>query len=263
MSNQVQSLQDYGYFVVRQGFPKETVEKMSDRLNSITSGHYPISGRRFQVNSDSDKYEDIDVTNSSYKGPNVNYRKICNLEYDEVILEKLQSSWIRHICFTFLGETTSIMRCTMMNKPARGGSFLPWHQDVSLSWPNAVQPRLAIWIPLDEASTASGSLQVIPSSHKHGIIANGHLLPDDLKDQYAPEKDIYTVEASVGDVLFFDCQLLHRSGINKTLNPRRAINIILMPGEVVDLKRNRPYPVLFGLNRLRPEYVKGLSKIPE
>ena len=36
----------------------------------------------------------------------------------------------------------------------------------------------------------------------------------------------------VGDVLFFDAHLLHRSGINITNNQRRAINIILMPGIV-------------------------------
>ena len=75
------------------------------------------------------------------------YRKISDLEYDDVFLKMIQSQWIRLICKKLIGEVTSIMRITMMDKPQEG-TILPWHQDVSKSWPTLIQPKLAIWFAL-------------------------------------------------------------------------------------------------------------------
>jgi phytanoyl-CoA hydroxylase len=156
----------------------------------------------------------------------------------------------------------SIMRVTMMDKPAQGGTPLPWHQDLSTDWPVTEQPALSIWFPLDQANAASGSLQVVRGSHKHGVIGNGHMLHPSMEPEYAPADKIVTVDMQPGDCLFFHPGLLHRSGINRTNAPRRAINAILMPGYSIHTGRLKPYPVLIGLAQLDPNEVATLTKIP-
>ena len=257
-----QELAEHGYFMVRQGFSPKDMQDMRARLEDIVQGKFAKDGQRFQAETESGRYEDVGKSKMGYRGPNVAYRKIADLEYDDVFLAKLQSRWIRDICASFLGPVTSVMRVTMMDKPARGGTPLPWHQDVSLDWPTPVQPELAIWFSLDEASAASGSLQVIPGSHRHGVIGRGHLLPSELESRYALDSQVVTVEAQPGDVLFFHAALLHRSGTNVSDTPRRAVNAILIPGLAMHTRRNKPYPVLHGTGGLRPADVALLTAIP-
>lgn len=257
-----QELVEHGYFMVRQGFTPTDMQDMKARLEDIVRGQFAKDGRRFQADTESGRYEDVEKSEMGYRGPNVAYRKIADLEFDEVFLDKLQSRWVRDICARFLGPVTSVMRVTMMDKPATGGTPLPWHQDVSLDWPTPTQPELAIWFSLDEAMAASGSLQVIPGSHRHGVIGRGHLLPTELVSRYAPDSQIVTVEAQPGDVLFFHAALLHRSGVNVSDAPRRAVNAILMPGPAMHTGRKKPYPVLYGEGELRPADVARLTAIP-
>lgn len=257
-----QELSEQGYFMVRQGFTPKDMQDMKARLEDIVQGKFAKEGRRFQTDTESGRYEDVEKSEQGYRGPNVAYRKIADLECDDIFLDKLQSRWIRDICARFLGPVTSVMRVTMMDKPARGGTPLPWHQDVSLDWPTPVQPELAIWFSLDEATAASGSLQVIPGSHRHGVIGRGHLLPSELESQYAPDSQILTVETQPGDVLFFHAALLHRSGVNVSDASRRAVNAILIPGVAMHTRREKPYPILYGDGALRPADVAGLTSIP-
>jgi phytanoyl-CoA hydroxylase len=257
-----QEFAEHGYFMVRQGFTPTDMQDMKARLEDIVRGQFAKDGRRFQTDTESGRYEDVEKSEMGYRGPNVAYRKIADLEYDEVFLAKLQSRWVRDICARFLGPVTSVMRVTMMDKPARGGTPLPWHQDISLDWPTPIQPELAIWFSLDEATAASGSLQVIPGSHRHGVIGRGHLLPTELESRYVPDSQVVTVEAQPGDVLFFHAALLHRSGVNVSDSPRRAVNAILMPGSAMHTRRNKPYPVLHGEGELRPADVVRFTAIP-
>ena len=257
-----QELAEHGYFMVRQGFTPTDIQDMKTRLEDIVRGQFAKDGRRFQIDAESGRYEDVEKSEMGYRGPHAVYRKIADLEYDDVFLARLQSRWIRDICSLFLGPVTSVMRVTMMDKPARGGTPLPWHQDVSLDWPTPVQPELAIWFPLDEATVASGSLQVIPGSHRHGMIGRGHLLPVELESRWAPDGQTLTIECQPGDVLFFHAALLHRSGINVSATPRRAINAILMPGHAEHTRRKKPYPILHGEGALQPEVVALLVALP-
>ena len=257
-----QELVEHGYFMVRQGFTPTDIQDMKTRLEDIVRGQFAKDARRFQIDAESGRYEDVEKSEMGYRGPHAVYRKIADLEYDDVFLARLQSRWIRDICELFLGPVTSVMRVTMMDKPARGGTPLPWHQDVSLDWPTPVQPELAIWFPLDEATVASGSLQVIPGSHRHGVIGRGRLLPTESEPHYAPEGQVVTVEVQPGDVLFFHAALLHRSGVNVSDAPRRAVNAILIPGLAMHTRRNKLYPVLHGEGQLLPADVALLTAIP-
>lgn len=251
-----------GYFILKKAFNKNEMQKMKERIEKIISGEIYIEGRRFQEETKSGLYEEVENIKIGYKGPNTFYRKISDLEYDELFLKMIQSDWIRLICKKFVGEKTSIMRMTMMDKPPQKGTILPWHQDVSKSWPTLTQPKLALWFCLDKTSPETGSLEILPGSHLNGVIGDGHMISEENAKNFSNSQKLI-IDSEPGDVVFFNTKLLHRSGVNKTQNHRRAINLVLFPGEVMHLKSKNFYPVLFGDKELIPARVKNLKKIPD
>lgn len=259
---QIKRFSKDGYFIIHNAFSQTEIGEMRSRIEDLVRGKFAKQGRRFQVDSGSDNYEDVNHGKMTYSGPNVDYRKISDLEYDEVILQNLQIGWIQKVCSQLVDDVVSIMRVTMMDKPPQGGAPLPWHQDISVDWPTTVLPKLTIWFPLDQATQASGSLQVVSGSHHHGMIDKGHLLPQSLEEQFAPTHKIVDVNIDCGDCLFFHPGLLHRSGVNRTDFHRRAINAIFMPGRSFHTIKKRFYPVLFGEGQLDPAQVAAMDEIP-
>jgi hypothetical protein len=64
------------------------------------------------------------------KGATLAYRKIQNLEHDQVFLDYLTRPLFRSICQRVYGTVPiTCYRAMFMNKPANQGTFLSWHQD--------------------------------------------------------------------------------------------------------------------------------------
>ena len=115
----------------------------------------------------------------------------------------------------------------MIMKDARVGGAWAWHQDYGYWYQNGVLfPLLcSAFIAVDPATRENGCLQVIEGSHHLGRI--DHILTGDQAGaDPARVKEILTrlplvhVEMEPGDVLFFDCNLLHRSDENRSEHPR-------------------------------------------
>ena len=62
----------------------------------------------------------------------------------------------------------------MMNKPKGAGTPLEWHQDVGEGWGIDSLPTLTTWLSLDDATTASGAMQIVRGSHRRGVLNAGH-----------------------------------------------------------------------------------------
>ena len=60
------------------------MQKMIERLEKIISGEISIEGRRFQEETKSGLYEEVANIKLGYKGPDAFYRKISDLEYDDL-----------------------------------------------------------------------------------------------------------------------------------------------------------------------------------
>ena len=258
-----QDFLEKGYFVIQNIFSQKDIKNMRLRIDDIILGKFRKLGRRFQTDTDSLQYNGLPTTKTEYRGPDVVYRKISDLEYDDCFLKILQSGGISEVSTHFLGDTISIMRCGVVEKPAFGGTPIPWHQDTCLDWPTTIPPGLAIWFPLDKATSSAGTLQIIPESHKNGAIGRGHLLPQNMEKKYAPRNKILDVELNSGDCLFFHPALLHRSGINQTKTTRRALNVLLIAGNAIHTGKQLPYPILKGSEQLEPNKVSELSSIPD
>jgi len=262
MNRQKQNLERDGYCVLEQVFTRGDLEAMREQLVRIVDGSVQIGGRRFQPESADDDYVPVPMTglDTTWRGPDIPYRKISAMEYDPVFLAAMQSQRIKEFLTSVLGPDVSIMRATLFTKTPDIGAPLPWHQDVSLDWPVSRQPQLVLWYSVDPVGSDSGALEVVTASHKFGVIGRGHLLPKDLEFKYAAPDRVTKLLPEEGDVVVFDAALLHRSGVNRTMVPRRAMNVVLISGTVTHTTRGFTFPVLIGENAMMPDVVRTLSR---
>jgi phytanoyl-CoA hydroxylase len=74
---------------------------------------------------------------------------------------------------------------------------------------------VVVWVPLVDVDVKLGALEVVPGSHKLGLMTTEVVNSFGKVDQFN-DSDFVSVEASQGDVLFFSSFLVHRSGVNVT-----------------------------------------------
>jgi hypothetical protein len=185
------------------------------------------------------------------------YRRIDDLEQDPLFLAYMQHALYRQITRRYIGEEVAVFRSMFMNKPARWQQTLPWHQDVGQGWGIDCNPITTLWLGLDEATIANGCMQIVPGSHRHGVINEQHFLSAEEEAQYARAEDVVDLTTAVGEVILLHNFLLHRSGSNTTSQPRRAFSVTYMDAKTRTLDTGQVFPVVFGANALDPETVDG------
>ena len=113
-----------------------------------------------------------------------------------------------------------------MKQPRVGGAWA-WHQDYGYWYQNGcLFPTMAsVMIAVDRATRENGCLQVIRGSHQMGRIDHaltGEQAGADMErvNIALQRLELVHVEMEVGDVVFFDGNLLHRSDQNRSDKPR-------------------------------------------
>jgi len=81
---------------------------------------------------------------------------------------------------------------------------------------------LVVWIPLTQVTEDSYPLQVIPESHKKGLLATKDNSSEII--QSLPEKDFVSVLVEPGDVVFMSSWTIHRTGSGKKNEFRAAVS---------------------------------------
>jgi len=236
--SQWQSYDKLGYLKLGQLLDKTELDALRQRIDDIMLGKANLDYNRLlmQLDSDTGKYEDAGVQSRGHKGATLGYRKIQDLELDPLFLEYMQRPIFKEICDRLYGPTTPLacFRAMFMNKPAHKGTFLPWHQD---RWTYLDRdPLITLWTALDPATVANGCVQVIPGSHKQGLInpshGSGFLTPKQAKHHCPPEKVVY-LELAAGEAVLLHNHLLHASDVNRTDIPRRAFSVCYMDARTV------------------------------
>ena len=145
-----------------------------------------------------------------------------------------------------MGEDVSIFRAMFMNKPAEQGTVLPWHQDVGVGWGVDNNPITTVWTALDAATVENGCMQIVPGSHKHGVITEKHFPSAEQLAECAPPGSEMDLVAEAGEAILLNNLLLHRSGLNSTGQPRRAFSTAYMDGASRSVRTGQRYPMIFG-----------------
>lgn len=139
--------------------------------------------------------------------------------------------------------------------PGMASGVVPWHQDSGYFSPHCDENLiLTVWIPLVDATPENGCLQVLPRSHKQGVVrhhtggAGGLLIiaDEDLPATGAP----VWVPVPLGGVLFMTNRTAHCSTPNTTDVVRWSIDLRYQSAEVPNNLGEQPEE----FDSSRPDY---------
>ena len=227
---------------------------LQDRIDAIMLGEADVPYNRMlmQLDSDTGRYEDAPAQTAGFKGRGLNYRKIQDLELDPLFLAYMRRPIFRDLCRRVYGADTPIasFRAMFMNKPAGKGTWLPWHQD---RWSNLDRdPLVTVWTALDRATVANGCVQIVPGSHRFGLInpehPSGFVTPEQAA-QLIEANPRVPVELEAGEVVVLHNWLLHASDVNRTNISRRAFSVSYMDARTTD-RGGHSYPLIFEADRI-------------
>jgi phytanoyl-CoA hydroxylase len=74
---------------------------------------------------------------------------------------------------------------------------------------------VVVWVPLIDVDIALGAIEVVPGSHRRGLMTSEVVNGFGKTDAFADE-DFVPIEVEQGDAVFFSAFLVHRSGTNTT-----------------------------------------------
>ena len=104
----------------------------------------------------------------------------------------------------------------------------PWHQD-SGYYGDATEKHhiLSLWIPLVDVNEVNGCMQMMPGSHRWGLLpamddGDGHLQP---REEIEQRGQCVAATMEVGDVLAFHNLTFHRSTMNRSDSIRWSIDL--------------------------------------
>ena len=102
---------------------------------------------------------------------------------------------------------------------------------------------VTIWMPMVDVDRSLGALEVIPRSHKWGLLESEKVSYYGKISETLPESEFVPVEAKVGDALFFASFLVHRSGTNSTNSIRWSCHLRYNNfAEQTFIERGYPHP---------------------
>src|SRR5262249_7183093 len=147
------------------------------RVDDLMLGRVVHDGLFFQRDADTGRYEDL-TYGKGYEGPSLAYRKIEKLERDSLFRAWIENPTFERVARAVLPGEIAIYRAMVMNRPASGGTLLPWHQDAGLFWGIDRDPQLQLWTALDDAPEGGGCIEVLPGSHIGGLVTpTGGVVP--------------------------------------------------------------------------------------
>lgn len=137
-----------------------------------------------------------------------------------------------------------LLETIIFNKPPGVSNTLGWHQDVSY-FPFEPNNQLAVWIPFDVVTKASGAMVYAIGSHLKGLRASTDLHSGEVfKGEEREPIDVTGMECRVmemglGDMLIHDGRTWHMSGPNTVQGQqRRGLSLRFLVGDT----RYKPRP---------------------
>lgn len=252
--DQVGFFLEQGYLKLGKVIPDSVLDSLGERITALMmreAHDVPYEKMMFSVCPSQTGSWDDPASRQTYghKGPTLNYRKICDLERDQVFRSFAQQPLFRDITRRLIGERVGLVRTMYFAKPAEtSGVRIDWHQVCRLCLILAINHRaharlaepqdkppdpapraVTIWTALDDTTPENGALQIAPRSHKHGPLNFGSTmsfeptLTPEQEAELTADKKMLTMKR--GEVVLLDNLMLHRSDPNTTGKVRRGLSM--------------------------------------
>jgi polysaccharide pyruvyl transferase WcaK-like protein len=226
----------------------EELEALRQRADDLALGNVKNPDVQMQLDTGG-AYEELPAAVRSFDRGTVLYRKIQGLETDPLFSRLVRHPLFLEVCARQYGRHTaiSIFRAMVMNKPAGQGTVLPWHQDGGAVWSLDRDPLVTIWIALDPATRANGCMEIVPGTHRLGLLSTfGSTIEEEDAARHCPPGHIQPLEVEAGHAVLLHNWLIHRSGVNPSPVPRRAFTICYMDGRTQSTLTGDHFPLVAG-----------------
>lgn len=234
---------DDGYLNLGQLLTDDELKALQQRIDDIMLGTADVDYDRMLLQLDGAGTKQT----KGFKGATLEYRKIQDLELDPLFHAYMRRPVFRELCQRVYGDVSiSTFRAMFMNKPAAKGTFLPWHQDRWVFLDR--DPLLTVWTALDPSTVANGCVQIMPGSHRGGLINpedTSGFITDEQSVEHAPPDKVMNLELAAGEVVLLHNWLLHASDVNHSEQSRRAFSVCYMDARTARVNSGETYPTIF------------------
>jgi polysaccharide pyruvyl transferase WcaK-like protein len=224
------------------------LQALRQRADDLALGHAVNANVQMQLDTGG-AYDELPAAVDRFDRGTMLYRKIQGLEADDLFAPLIHHPLFLEICARHYGPhaAVSIFRAMIMNKPAGQGTVLPWHQDGGDVWALDHDPLVTIWVALDPATRTNGCVEVIPGSHRLGLLSlHGSTLSEEDAVRQCPLERIRPLETEAGHAVLLHNWLIHRSGVNPSQVARRAFTMCCMDGRTQSTLTGNRFPLVAG-----------------
>ena len=136
-----------------------------------------------------------------------------------------------------IGEPCILHLDQMFLKPGRHGMGTSWHQDNAYFKIADPLRGTAMWVAVHDATTANGTIHVVPQSHKEQYEHDRDPNSDHHICCSVPEERAIPIELEAGGVAFFCYGTAHCTKANQTENERAGMAFHFLHSDYVDSAR--------------------------
>jgi phytanoyl-CoA hydroxylase len=251
---QWKTYEEQGYLKLGKVLTEMELAALAQRIDDIMLGTADLDYERLMMQREAGEGYEQSKQSMGFKGSTLNYRKIENLEFDPLFLSYMQKPVFREICNEVYGGDMRIscFRAMFMNKPARNGTILPFHQD---RWTDLDRdPLVTVWTALDPATIENGCVKIFPGTQGQLINPSnpsGFLTRDQAERLQAEMKPVDLV-LEAGEAVLLHNWTVHGSEGNSSEVSRRAFSVCYMDAETIS-DAGKKFSVVFGAGALQPE----------
>ena len=159
--------------------------------------------------------------------------------FDEEFIWRMASdSRIIDLIASVMGEDILLLSTHFFCKypDPDGEKFVAWHQDVTY-WGLEPPEAHTAWIAIDDSDVENGCMQIIPGSHKDGIVTHapsdrkGNLLSinQEIPDEYVDRSNAADIELRAGQISIHDGKVYHASHPNRSDRRRCGLTLRFIP----------------------------------
>ena len=144
------------------------------------------------------------------------------------VYDLVKSSLLLDLAEDLLGPNFVAIGAHYFCKLPKDSKVVSWHQDFTY-WPVDRAKIITIWIAIDDVDRENACIQVVPGSHRHGLLPYRESDPqennilnqtvDNIEQYGRPDR----LEMKAGEVSVHSCLLLHGSDAN--LSDRRRCGL--------------------------------------
>jgi phytanoyl-CoA hydroxylase len=240
----------------------EELDALRQRADDLALGNVKNPDVQMQLDTGG-IYEELPAAVRAFDRGTMLYRKIQGLETDELFERLVKHPLFLEICARQYGPhaPVSIFRAMVMNKPAGQGTVLPWHQDGGDVWALDRDPLVTVWVALDPATRANGCMEVVPGTHRLGLLSlYGSTVEEEHVKVHCPAERVQPLEVEAGHAVLLHNWLIHRSGVNPTSVPRRALTVCYMDGRTQSILTGNHFPLVAGSLPAEYPFVRQLRQ---